>query len=88
MLYVCEIFSMVWYDYYMVLWVPKLNRRNEKKSIFLSEITETIDFLFATSLWSRSPFNCETFSSCDLMDNALKSPPVYEFAGQELNPRK
>merc|ERR1712037_580803 len=25
--------------------------------------------------------------SCDLMDNALKSPPVYEFAGQELNPR-
>jgi len=25
--------------------------------------------------------------SCDLMDNALKSPPNYEFAGQELNPR-
>ena len=81
---------LVWYGM-IIIWYygfRSLIEEMKKKSIFLSEITETIDFLFATSLWSRSPFNCETFSSCDLMDNALKSPPVYEFAGQELNPRK
>ena len=38
MLYVCEIFSMVWYDYYMVLWVPKLNRRNEKNPFFYPKL--------------------------------------------------